>query len=125
MTPHLTPQQITDWIKIAEILDFPNELRLLEEIKSLNAELTCDGCLGTGTSLSGPCGCGGSGRLSDMLMAVREELAALRVWKREAREELRAVMKVLRPLEHAQECAGEGACSCHVIKVQNILGEDP
>lgn len=31
----------------------------------------CDGCLGTGVALSGPCGCGGTGKLHDMLATVR------------------------------------------------------
>jgi nucleotide-binding universal stress UspA family protein len=57
--------------------------RLLAEVRRLRAEVAerdarlrgaemCDGCAGEGVALGGrPCGCGGTGRLVDMLAHVR------------------------------------------------------
>lgn len=42
-----------------------------EARNSLARAEMCDACAGTGVALSGSCGCGGTGRLSDMLAHVR------------------------------------------------------
>ena len=53
---------------------------LVTEVRRLRADaFDCDICAGTGTPLSGgPCTCGGTGRARDVLVCVREQLAALR-----------------------------------------------
>lgn len=45
--------------------------RLAARVKELEAGEICDGCLGKGVALSGPCGCGGTGRMSDMVASLR------------------------------------------------------
>lgn len=46
----------------------------------------CDGCAGTGEALSGPCGCGGTGKLGDMLTHVRLQLHAAEAERDRLRE---------------------------------------
>lgn len=49
-----------------------------ESIERLQAENICDACCGTGKAPSGDCMCGGTGRMSDAAIYLREELVSLR-----------------------------------------------
>lgn len=55
----------------------------------------CDGCAGTGEALSGPCGCGGTGKAYDMLRHVRLALHAAERERDELREKTRSLPREL------------------------------
>jgi hypothetical protein len=40
-------------------------------VEETNRPEPCDGCAGTGTAASGRCGCGGTGRMADMVLSLR------------------------------------------------------
>lgn len=58
------------------------------EVKGLKAENMCDACCGEGRALSGPCMCGGTGKMSDAARHLRIELY-------KSREQLRVAVEII------------------------------
>lgn len=98
--------------------------------RDLRGATMCDACCGTGTALSGPCGCGGTGQLAAMLAHVRGVLFKTEMQRDEARDVI-AAARAMREHDrkkprgpgrrHAEEMEWEGGRDQYVSQLFSAL----
>jgi hypothetical protein len=83
-----------------------------DEVARLRGENTCDACCGNGKPISGlPCMCGGSGKKSDAVDVLREELFTTHKRLDAALAEIAALRECLREVLGMWR-GGERPCGC-------------